>query len=195
MSILQSIVSTKEILKSGVQVVLFFFAAFGAFLTNIAPPEETESSFAIGISSFGALTILFFVKSTRAVSNKLNPKLTMMIAFVFLITSVFLGFTYHKFYIDNTFVTIPAKYDLGTPTYGIKGIVFLPGKRDELEQKFKGDITEMYMHHPSVGHIWTESSINTNKSRLVILYVLFSISTGTALFILIEGLISSKGSE
>src|SRR6185295_8096990 len=61
---------TKDLLAKAIGVVTFLFAAFSGFLTSVAPPEDTGSSFAVGFSSFVALAI-FLVLS--AVSKNQQP--------------------------------------------------------------------------------------------------------------------------
>lgn len=55
----------REILGRAVEVVTFLFAMFSGFLENIAPPEEANADFAVGLASFMALVILLIV-SVRA---------------------------------------------------------------------------------------------------------------------------------
>lgn len=46
-----------------VQFIGFLFAAFGGFLTDIAPPAQTNPKFAVGLSSFLALMTLLAVSA------------------------------------------------------------------------------------------------------------------------------------
>jgi hypothetical protein len=51
----------KGVLTWGIEVVTFLFAAFGGFLTKIAPPDQTGASFAVGALSFLILIVLLVV--------------------------------------------------------------------------------------------------------------------------------------
>jgi hypothetical protein len=43
------------------------FVAFGGFLTGVVPPKDADAKFAVGVSSFVALIVLFLCS---ALSNK-----------------------------------------------------------------------------------------------------------------------------
>src|ERR1043166_8190171 len=52
-----------SILEWGVKIVTGLFALFGGFLTFIAPPEESNSRFAVGLASFLALVALLLISA------------------------------------------------------------------------------------------------------------------------------------
>src|SRR5437899_5651149 len=52
-----------SILEWAVKIVTFLFGMFGGFLTFIAPPEEANSRFAVGLSSSLVLVILLLISA------------------------------------------------------------------------------------------------------------------------------------
>jgi peptidoglycan/LPS O-acetylase OafA/YrhL len=52
-----------SVIEWGVKAVTFLFAMFGGFLTSIAPPEESNSRFAVGLASFLALVVLLIISA------------------------------------------------------------------------------------------------------------------------------------
>jgi hypothetical protein len=55
----------KAILRSAVSAVAFIFTMFGGFFLKVAPPEEVDAKFAVGITSFCVLVTLLVISNLR----------------------------------------------------------------------------------------------------------------------------------
>src|SRR5437870_1178861 len=55
--------STRTIVTKAIELIGFLFAAFGGFLTDIAPPEGDDARYSVGITSFLALIVLLFASA------------------------------------------------------------------------------------------------------------------------------------
>ena len=51
----------QSLLTKGIEIVGALLAAFSGFLIGIAPPQAADAKFAVGISSFLSLIILFII--------------------------------------------------------------------------------------------------------------------------------------
>ena len=60
---LPSVTNAKDVLISGIEIASFLLAAFGGFLTDIAPPDEVNASFAVGMASVLVLIVLLLVSA------------------------------------------------------------------------------------------------------------------------------------
>lgn len=90
----------RTVLTKGLQLVGILFAAIGGFLAGIAPPQAADARFAVGLSSFLALIVLFVI-SAIAKTHRKTPWLgTAVICFVF---SILGGFYYWSNLSDLTY--------------------------------------------------------------------------------------------
>jgi hypothetical protein len=91
---MKSMKDYKKVLVSFIQVVLFLFLAFGGFLKKIAPPDETKTSYYVGILSFLVLITLLIVSAVarRAPGQKHRPARIKprIVCFFFAITAAFI---------------------------------------------------------------------------------------------------------
>src|SRR5438552_8624437 len=60
--------SVRNTLATAIEVVVFLFAAFGGFLRGVAPPEEADSKFAVGIASLLCLCLLLGISALLRLS-------------------------------------------------------------------------------------------------------------------------------
>jgi hypothetical protein len=55
----------EKIIKQGVGVVGAILSAFGGFLLNIAPPQEAQAAFAVGVAEFILLVVFLVIRFSR----------------------------------------------------------------------------------------------------------------------------------
>jgi hypothetical protein len=184
---------SNNILKKGIQVVTFLFAAFNGFLLNIAPPEEVETRFAVGMGSLIALFSLLLISSiikTRVIKSV--KKLWIIISLCFFIIMVISVYYYKLNMVQLTFSYPPEN----PKTYYITGLEmtteakqysekFSPGKSvSELVADFEGPQFKE--------RVWTKESIEKAKMRLTINYLIVILSTSIMIFSLTEGILTVK---
>jgi hypothetical protein len=179
----------KELLARGIEVVTFLFAMFGGFLTAIAPPEETDAKFAVGISSFFALVVLLFiavfVKKSR---QKKYQKIWLGVAAFAFLLSMPSAFFYKSYLNQLTFPYPPDKIK----AEWVRGTELTPLAR-EYQASLPG-ITpaELVANFGGMGNrelVWTPNSINRAKLILLVNYTLLVMSLALTIFCLTEGLL------
>jgi hypothetical protein len=94
-----------KILKSAVQIIVFLFAAFGGFLSGVAPPEETGVRIVLGFASFVCLILLLI---GSALASALPKAVWLSLAGVTVISFVMATFTYQRQLQEFTFVWSPS---------------------------------------------------------------------------------------
>jgi len=181
--------STREILSRSVEVVAFIYAAFGGFLQNIAPPEEANARYAVGISSILALCVLLFISSvTKGQPKRKYKRRWLTAAGVLFAVAIAAAFAY-RWNIDRLTFPFPpesraAEYVAGTE---------LTSLAKELLEESPGITTSELVDRSGGlamrGRVWTEESIRVAKMTLSVNYVLLTLSLATVLFCLTEGIL------
>jgi hypothetical protein len=182
---MKSIKDYKRLLVSFIQVVLFLFVAFGGFLKRIAPPDETGSSYYVGILSFLVLIVLLIVSALarKTPGPKYRRAWTAagIVSFILAVPSAFLyprimdSYTYH--------------YPMEIPNR-----IYVKGQDSDLTDVAKAWIKENPLDSsPGVlarkfpaGLVWKQESIEHAKTVLLAGYASLVLSLATALFCLIE---------
>jgi hypothetical protein len=180
-------------LAKGIEAVTALLAAFGGFLLNLAPPDETGVKFAVGISSFLAFLAFLFI-SVFAQKNPVpkNRKYWIIAAALFAITFTISAFVYSNKFEKLTFIYPPddtdqVRYVNGTQLTpdADKRMKASPNlSRAELLDKFGED-----KRH----EVWTQESIDNARQVLVVNYVLVVLSLALAVFCLTEGILLRTG--
>src|SRR5690349_2037648 len=101
--------AANSVLPRGIQTVGVFFAAFGGFLTGFAPPEEADPKFAVGISSFTALIVLFLC---AALSHR-QPAQRHRRIWIGCAVFCLLGFLLAAFFYQNRYAALTFEYPPG----------------------------------------------------------------------------------
>lgn len=182
-------------LGRGVQLVAFLFGAFSGFFSSVAPPDETNPQFTVGIASFGVL-ILFLIIIAIARSRRLKY---VWIGAAVVLFAVFLVFAF-KYQDDRAQLTImwprvgddQKLYPVGDP-YGLT--------RDAAE-KVRNDpsLTPVVLVARYGGiakarsidartQIWTHESIRASARTLLRDYLILVLSVCGAIFCLTEGVL------
>jgi hypothetical protein len=184
----------KELLARGIEVITFLFAMFGGFLTTIAPPEETEAKFAVGLSSFSALIVLLFIAVfVKKWQQKKYQKIWLGVAtfaFILAITSAF----FYRSYLNQLTFPYPPE---NTKAEWVRGTELTP-----LAKEYQASLpaitpAELVANFGGMGNrelVWTQDSINRAKLILLVNYTLLVTSLALTVFCLTEGLLrpSSK---
>jgi len=182
-----------QFLSKCIEVVIFFFAAFGGFLKNIAPPEEVDSTFAIGISSICTLFILLLISSMirRKQSNENEQKKWVFCSLIFFVITIVLSIFY-KMNIDLLTFPFPPE---SPKAYYIAGYE-LTTLAEEYKKKYPlKTISEIVDEHGGLPYrdlVWTAYSIRHAKLILLVNYLCLVLSTATMLFCLTESSFSHK---
>jgi hypothetical protein len=175
----------KNLLASFVQVVVFLFAAFGGFLKNIAPPDETNPSYYVGIVSFLVLIILLIVSAiSRRAPGAKHRRAWLSAGIVCFVLAVPSALVYPRMLHKYTY-----PFPLEKPTE-----VRVNGSQNGLTEVAKEWVKENPLESsPAVlarkfppGQVWTQKSIEHARTILVISYSSLVLSLATAIFCLIE---------
>jgi hypothetical protein len=169
----------RSILIKGIEIIGVLFAAFGGFLVGIAPPQEADARFAVGISSFLALIILFIV---TALSKKKYPKVWIIIGACLFVIAIGAAYYYKTSYDALTFNYPPGTHVAGTE---------LTPKAKEYKEKNAGISNEQLLGAfgglQNKSKVWPEASVNGARTKLITSYVVLVLALATAIFALVEG--------
>jgi hypothetical protein len=183
---------TKDLLAKAIAVITFLFAAFSGFLTNIAPPEDTESSFAVGLSSFAALAIYLVLTAISKNQQRTKHKaIWLSVAMASLAISLVAAFVYKSNLDELTFGFPP---ETQTSRY-VRGTEFTPDADQYRTANPQKTVSEIVADHggiPSKELVWTPDSIGNAKLKLTMIYVLLVLSIATTVFSLSEGLLGES---
>lgn len=186
---------TKRILSRSIEIVVFVFAAFGGFLKNVAPPEEANARYAVGISSMLALCVLLFISSiSKGQPKRKFKKRWLMAAGILFGVAVIAAFAY-RWNIDR--LTFPFPPENQTAEY-VAGTKLTKIAKEFLEENL--EITNSHLVDKFGGLamrelVWTAESIRSAKMVLTINYVLVTLSLTATVFCLTEGILLQRKSE
>lgn len=177
-----------KILALAVEIVGFLFAAFGGFLIGIAPPEEADARFAVGLSSFLSLAILLIVAGVAQTwSRRRLRKIWLVAAGVFFVLTVVLAFTYWKLRDRLTFAFPPGTL---TEIY-VAGTELTPAARDHLASQAtelsSSELLDRFGGLVNREKVWVAESISRARFLLIASYVALVVSLAGGIFSLTEG--------
>jgi hypothetical protein len=177
----------KGLLVYFVEIVVFLFAAFGGFLKNIAPPEQSGAPYIVGILSFLALVVLLIVAAVArsAPGRRYRRKwiIAGMLAFAVALPA---SYFYSQSRSQYTWWYPPAE-----PVQRFRGLDtdFTPAVKDFLKNNKDNPqdrAAERLARNFDLDQIWTKESIEHAASRLTFLYAWLVMSLATAVFCLLE---------
>ena len=182
--------SSKTVLARAIEVVAFLFAAFGHALVNIAPPEEGDTTFAVGIGSLLALCVLLFISAVSKNLPRRKFKRRWLLAagvfFAVTLTSVFFYFsnlnTYTFRYPPETLVDV----HIGG------GEAFTPLAQDRRTMIPNEPVASLVSAFGGVEYrerVWTDESLRDARMILTVNYVLLVLSLAATIFCLTEGIL------
>ena len=180
---------SRNVLSKAIGVIVVLFAAFGGFLSGIAPPEEADAKFAVGLSSFLALIILLAI---AALAKKKHSREWIIAACVLFVIAVPSAFLYWSNSVDYTFEYPPgsgradhvAGDQLTPEARAYKGI-HTGLSNAQLLARFGG--------LENMQKVWLPESIRTARTKLIGCYLLMVLMIASALFALTEGALGGGG--
>jgi hypothetical protein len=181
---MRSATDYKKVLVSFVQVVLFLFLAFGGFLKKIAPPDETNPSYYVGILSFLVLIILLIVSAiARRAPGAKYRRAWMSVGILCFALAIPSALIYPR---------MIQKYTYRSPEKPTQ--LRVKGSKDGLqkavkewlqEQPVELDPSDLVRKFPA-GQVWTPESIEHARMILLVSYGSLVLSLASAIFCLIE---------
>jgi hypothetical protein len=180
-------------MRRAIEVVLFLFASFGGFLTNIAPPQSLIGGGtpvrSVQIASFLTLMVLLLVSALVKISRKRRYRLWIGTASIFFVSFVFFIVVYSRQFNENTFY-----YFDGTRV--VFGKVQMEGVAEKIdsfrkthpgEELTKADLLAKFGGIHRITSVWTEASIRAEENKLETLYLISVLSLAISMFSLTEG--------
>src|SRR6266567_6031324 len=100
----------KRIAAWAIEIATFFFAAFGGFLTKIAPPDQTGASYDVGVMSFFVLIVLLAISAAaRGKQTEANRRRWMMAGIACFLLALPAVLLYRTAWEENTYSYPPEK--------------------------------------------------------------------------------------
>lgn len=181
----------RSILTKGIEIVGVLFAAFGGFLAGIAPPQEADARFAIGISSFLALIILFMI---AGFTGKRYRRVWIITAASLFIVAAGTAYYYKTNYDVLTFAYPPGS----THIEHIAGSELTEAAK-KYKQQHEGisnaQLLAQFGGLENRGKVWPDASVNSARTKLIISYVILVLAIAGAIFALTEGVLRSEPSN
>jgi hypothetical protein len=177
----------KSLLTKGIEVIGALFAAFGGFLVGVAPPQAADARFAVGISSFLALIILFLI----AALTKKKYRRVWIIAAACLFVVAAAGAYYYK----TTYDALTFEYPPGSTRADHIAGTELTQSASEYKQQHEGisnaQLLAKFGGLENKGEVWPETSVNSARTKLIASYVLVVLAIAGSIFALTEGALGS----
>lgn len=179
----------RNYLTLGLEFVAALGAAFGGFLLNIAPPDETGVKFAVGIGSFLMLVAFLFVATlTQRDPKPENRKYWYMVAAVATGLFVVSALVYRHNFERLTFLFPPADEDQVRYVNGTEFTTAGQAERDKAPNSNRAELLDKFGENRRQA-VWTQSSIDRANTVLVVNYVVVVVTITLALLCLIEGIL------
>jgi len=184
-----------SVLEWSVKIVTFLFAMFGGFLTFIAPPEEANSRFAVGLSSCLTLVVLLLISALVKDPRRLKSRkkwLAVAIAFFALavVTALFYWWNLNS-------LTFPYPPESKKAEY-VAGTRLTPDAqkyKDENPGKTISNIVADYGGMENRELVWSLDAIRNARMMLLINYIALVLSLATTIFCLTEGILPSTSKQ
>lgn len=168
-----------------VQVVVFLFAAFGGFLKEVAPPEQSNPKFAVGFSSFLVLIVLLIVSavSKEAPTDKFRRR-WIVAGIVFFVLAVVSGLLY-PWTLDKLTYDYPPPPDAAEARH-IRGLTLTKKAEDFIARHPDKESPGQLELNLPYEVIWTADSVSKAKMLLNLNYIALVLSIASAVFCLLE---------
>ena len=177
--------NNKNLLAAFIEVVVFLFAAFSGFLSNIAPPVHPTISYAVGISSFFVLIILLIIS---ALAKKKDPRKNrgswIKAGVVAFIVALPVGLIY-PWTLSKLTYTYPPPPDKAI-AWRVNGWELTTQAQQFIQEnpgRYSPAQLELNLEYED---IWTEGSVSKAKVILMVNYTLLVMSLSIAIFCLLE---------
>jgi hypothetical protein len=175
----------KNLLASFAEVVVFLFASFGGFLTKIAPPDETNPSYYVGIVSFLVLIILLIVSAVSRRAPGARHRWAWLSAgvacFILAVPSAFFyPSMLHKYTYPFPFGK-PTETRVNGSESGLTEVA-----KEWIRENPRESIPAVLVRKFPPGQVWTQESIEHARTILLVSYGSLVLSLATAIFCLVE---------
>ena len=177
----------QKLLVKGIEIIGVLFAAFGGFLAGIAPPQAADARFAVGLSSFLALIILFII---AALSGKKYLRAWIIAGACLLVLAVGAAYYYKTAYDSLTFEYPPGNKEV-EHIAGTELTRAAKTYKQQHEGISNSELLAQYGGLQNKGKVWTEDSINSARTKLISSYVVLVLALASAIFALTEGALGS----
>jgi hypothetical protein len=186
-----------NVIARALQLIGVLLGAAGGFLIGIAPPDrvanEGSPRFAIGVATLAGLVLLLIISSITAAKSRTSHRTFWLssgglLLLVFLVSSVKypsvvdeLTFLYPEGVVDKL------RYTNGTE---LTPAASAAAKRYETEKGFPPSKAKLVAGFAGVEHInrvWTPRSVRTAEQKLLIAYLVVTLSFMGAVFAVVEG--------
>ncbi len=174
----------REILGRAVEVVTFLFAMFSGFLAKVAPPEEANAEFAVGLASFLALVLLLIlsVRAQRRFSVRRRTLWT-AVAGGLAVVALLAGLVYQRQLGRLTYF-----YPEGDPQaeHLVGGTRYTPAAQKLADRGLSpGQIVAQFSPE-HLDRVWPPAAIGNAKTLLTINYLVLVLSLAGTIFGLVE---------
>lgn len=181
---------TRNILAKAVGSISFLFAAFGNFLLDVAPPEEADAKFAVGISSLLALGLLLFISALSRNRQRTRFRKVWLVAAGSLFGVAIISGCIYKWNIDHR--TFPYPPENQKVEY-IAGTKLTPEAEAYWAKNKSLTAARIVAEFGGIANrelVWTRDSIFKAKIILMINYIVVVLSFAGMFFCLTEGLLA-----
>jgi hypothetical protein len=180
--------TTKDILRYGIELTAFVLSAFGGFLRAIAPPQEAGAALSVGLASFSTLVVfLFVVAISKGKNQKSRKTMWLRISGVLACVALISAFAYISNSNKFTFRYPPPngeRYMAGTQ-FTKEGQMYWDQLQDLSQVVLKFGLSNR-------AQVWTPDSINRAQLLLTLNYVILVISLTGTVFALSEGVLAGS---
>ena len=182
----------KKLLVAFVEVITFLFASFGGFLKKIAPPDQVDASYPVGIMSFLMLIILLAIS---ALGHRQVVKTTfrkwMSAGALFFVLTLPACFLYPYMVSHYTY---PQHSQLDKRRLSASDDYLTPDARQYKATNPNATPEELDRNLPD-GDVWTSAGIERTESRLLVIYAWLVLSLSGAIFCLLEANLGIESHE
>lgn len=184
----------KEILGRATEVVTFLFAMFSGFLEKVAPPEEANATFAVGLASFMALVILLLVSVlARGRFSVRRRTLWAAVAAGLAVVALVAGLFYQRHLGRLTFFYPPEDPEA---EHLVRGTRYTPEAQALADQGMGPGQIQAQFHPENIDLVWPPEAIENAKTILTVNYLILVLSLAGTIFSLVEVyLAAEKASE
>ena len=166
-----------------VQVVTFLFAAFGGFLKKIAPPDQADAGYSVGIGSFLALIVLMILTVLRQDKPGLKQsKIWLYAGILLFLIAASTSFLYSN-YLDA--YTFPHDTPLQARQLSAPDAYLTPDARRYKTQNPQAAAEDLNRNLPD-GDIWTPAGLTHAKMHLLVCYLSLVLSIAGSIFCLLQ---------
>jgi len=175
----------KGILVWAVEIVGFLFAAFGGFLTSVAPPSEIGAPFSVGIVSVVVLILLLAVSAiARQASAERHRKRWIAAGLVCLVVAFPAAFLYYNALEQHTYwfpPNTPASRHIRASDQDLTDLA-----RDYIARNPTDSCPACLELNLPSDQIWKPEAMRSARNGLLLLYAWMVVCIAAAIFCLIE---------